>query len=120
MKFKQNKPKETEVVQAQEVAPSVAEFFTVQFNNKLTDSYQDGRIKDFIKSEVKKLYPDGDTYHSTTTAVFNSIDLTYFTKEGAMDMFNIFNKELTRQSGIYACVVSSVDGLVVDNATDLV
>ena len=114
MKFKQDKLKQAEVVQNQEVTPS-PELFTVQFNNKLTDSYQDGKVKDFIKSEVKKLYPDGDTYHSTTTAVFNSIDLTYFTKEGAMDMFNIFNKELTRQSGIYACVISSVDGLVVDN-----
>ena len=115
MKFKQNKPKETEVVQAQEVAPSVVEFFTVQFNNKLTDSYQDSKVKDFIKSEVKKLYSDGNKYHSTVKAIDSSAELTYFTKEGAMDLFNIFNKELTRQSGIYACVVSSIDGLIVDN-----
>lgn len=116
MKFKQNKSKQIEEVQAQEVAPFVEELFTVQFNNKLTDSYQDGKIKDFIKSEVKKLYPDGDKYHSTVKAIESSAELTYFTKEGAMDLFNIFNRELTRQSGIYACVVSSIDGLIVDNA----
>lgn len=89
--------------------------FGVHINYRLDDTPQDDKISDFVWSELRKLYPEDVDYYDFPSAIISGGLLTFDTEKEARDFYSIFEQELTDSSGIYACIVSPIEGCLTEN-----
>lgn len=89
--------------------------YGVHINFGLDDTPEDGGIDKFVWSEIRKLYPNDNTYHDFVHAVISGGLLTFDTEKEAWDFYKIFEQELTESSSIYACIYSPTEGCLTEN-----
>lgn len=98
-----------------EIVCKTLDKFGVHINYGLDDTLQDDKTSAFVCSELRKLYPEDPVFYNFMGAILSGGLLTFDTEKEAWDFYKIFEQELTDSSGIYACIISPIEGCLTEN-----
>lgn len=84
-------------------------------NNTDFDSESDGQVFDFIYEQVKAKYQDVEVQDDILFGISTNALFLFDTEQEAREFYDIFVQKPVYSSGLYAELISPVDGIVDEN-----
>ena len=90
--------------------------FTVYISNHLTyDTAEEDKIWDFVCEQVKAKYQDAKVQDDVMFGIITDGLFLFATEQEAREFYSIFTQKTVYASGLYAELISPVDGIVEEN-----